>query len=572
MPNEQSPELADPQTWASLQGNQEWPLVRLGEYVTKLGSGSTPKGGEAVYLKAGVPLIRSMNVHFDGLRTEGLVFIDQSQANKLQNVVVEEGDVLLNITGASIGRTTTAPRSMSGARVNQHVCIIRPTAEFLPKFLSYFFASPQEQQRIRETQVGATRQALTKRMIEGWQIPMPPLNIQRLLVAEIEKQMTRLEAGKTILRRASLNIKRYKAAVLRAATGGFLVPNEVKLAESEGRSVETGEDLLSQLLISRRQAWEGRGKYKEPSVPVISVKSEELPIGWAWASVEQVGYVQPGRKRTPKTVSRDHPTPYIRAANITNTGLDLTNVLQMEFSPREREQYALKEGDIVLAEASGSASQVGKPALWKNELPLCCFQNTVIRFRTFALEPRFPFLVFRHYYLNGVFGQIAGGIGINHLGADKFSASLFPLPPIAEQRRIAAEVDRRLSVVEELETIVSANLQRANSLQKALLAHAFNQVVISATANVKPLKQPIRTAGLDGSVPLIMSSAKRATKESLAQVVQDNGGTISPQGLCLACRLDDDVATFFELLRECRAEGLLVVPAGKNAMITVPKP
>jgi type I restriction enzyme S subunit len=111
--------------------------------------------------------------------------------------------------------------------------------------------------------------------------------------------------------------------------------------------------------------------------------------------------------------------------------------------------------------------------VWRDELPLCCFQNTVIRLRPFGIGARYPLTVFRHYYTNGIFAQVAGGVGINHLGAEKFSGIPFPLPPLAEQTRIVAEVERRLSVVEELESVVSANLQRAVRLRQSVLQKAF---------------------------------------------------------------------------------------------------
>ncbi len=100
-----------------------WPVVKLKDVTVKVGSGATPRGGKISYKPIGIPLIRSMNIHFSGFKVEGLAFIDEQQARQLDNVKVIEGDVLLNITGASIGRVTTAPRTMEGARVNQHVCI-----------------------------------------------------------------------------------------------------------------------------------------------------------------------------------------------------------------------------------------------------------------------------------------------------------------------------------------------------------------------------------------------------------------------------------------------------------------
>jgi type I restriction enzyme S subunit len=307
-------------------------------------------------------------------------------------------------------------------------------------------------------------------------------------VAEIEKQFTRLEAGVAALRRVQANLKRYRAAVLKAACEGRLVPTEAGLrrtadyADSTDMKVrksavktsafESGETLLARILTERRQNWQGRGKYKEPTAP-DTAKHPPLPEGWVWANVEQLGDVQLGRQRSPKNVSKNYPTKYIRAANITERGIDVSDVLDMEFSPAESDRFTLRDGDIVLSEASGSPSHVGKPAVWRGELPLCCFQNTVLRLRPVGLGSKYTLLVFQHFYVNSVFAKVAGGVGINHLGAEKFSVIPFPLPPLAEQTRIVAEVERRLSVVVELEAVVSANLQRATRLRQSILQRAF---------------------------------------------------------------------------------------------------
>ncbi len=106
---------------------------------------------------------------------------------------------------------------------------------------------------------------------------------------------------------------------------------------------------------------------------------------------------------SPKNKSAEFPTKYLRAANITESGLDLSDVLEMNFKPVERERYQLRPGDILVSEASGSASQVGKPAIWNGELPLCCFQNTVIRLRSNTVDSRYLLWLFMHFYRNGVF-------------------------------------------------------------------------------------------------------------------------------------------------------------------------
>jgi type I restriction enzyme S subunit len=167
----------------------KWETHSLKSLATKIGSGATPAGGRESYFAEGVPLIRSMNVHFRGFERTGLVFLSDEQADELANVAVQPNDVLLNITGASIGRVTIAPEDMAGARVNQHVTIIRPTSRLSSRFLSIFLASPSIQRMIDEIQVGATRQALTKGMIEQFTIPLPPLAEQKRIVAKVDELM-----------------------------------------------------------------------------------------------------------------------------------------------------------------------------------------------------------------------------------------------------------------------------------------------------------------------------------------------------------------------------------------------
>lgn len=262
--------------------SEPWAIKRLGDITTKIGSGSTPRGGEAVYRAEGVPFIRSMNVHFAGFKRDGLVYLDVSQAEKLANVTVQAHDVLLNITGASIGRVTTAPTELTGGRVNQHVCIIRPTPDLDPRFLAYYLSSPREQERVLNVQVGATRQALTKAMVENWRVPVPPRGLQQEIVADLDEQLSRLDVGIAALRRARANLKRYRAAVLMAGCEGQLVSTEAELARQQGRDYESGSQLLRRIGQDRRESWRGRGSYVEPSA--LTSPTTELPEGWALVS------------------------------------------------------------------------------------------------------------------------------------------------------------------------------------------------------------------------------------------------------------------------------------------------
>jgi type I restriction enzyme S subunit len=154
----------------------EWHTLRLGNVCRKIGSGATPRGGSNVYLERGdVALIRSQNVYNDGLHRDGLVYLTKQHAAELANVQLEENDVLLNITGDSVARSCQVAPDVLPARVNQHVAIIRPDPSVLsPRYLRYYLVSPLMQaEMLGLAAVGATRNALTKGMIESFEVPAP---------------------------------------------------------------------------------------------------------------------------------------------------------------------------------------------------------------------------------------------------------------------------------------------------------------------------------------------------------------------------------------------------------------
>lgn len=197
-----------------------------------------------------------------------------------------------------------------------------------------------------------------------------------------------------------------------------------------------------------------------------------FPDTWAMVRVDQAGAVRLGRQRSPDKHTGRHATRYVRAANITPAGLDLSDLLEMDFTPRERQIFALADGDILLTEASGSAAHVGRAALWRGEIDDCCYQNTVIRFRPHLVLPEYALMVFRHYAASGIFARAARGVGIQHLGASRFAALHFPLPPQDEQRRITDIADRRLQEIREAEVLLRSALGRLREQMRETLAAA----------------------------------------------------------------------------------------------------
>ena len=170
-----------------------WEKHRLSKLTLKIGSGATPRGGRESYVNEGIALIRSMNVYDGNFIFKDLAYLTNVQAEKLNNVIVESDDVLLNITGASVSRCCIVPQIILPARVNQHVSIIRCKKHLLsPIFLNQLLITSEFKsllQKIGESS-GATRQAITKNQIEELTIPLPPLSLQNEFadfVAQVDK-------------------------------------------------------------------------------------------------------------------------------------------------------------------------------------------------------------------------------------------------------------------------------------------------------------------------------------------------------------------------------------------------
>lgn len=172
-----------------VQNPKKWNIEKLKTLTSKIGSGATPKGGRESYISEGISLVRSMNVYKGYFEYEGLAHITEDQARELDNVTLQENDVLINITGASVARCCILPKDVLPARVNQHVSILRATEKLNPVYLSNLLITDTEQRVLLGIggAGGATREAITKTELETLDIPVPPLSLQNNFAAFVQQ-------------------------------------------------------------------------------------------------------------------------------------------------------------------------------------------------------------------------------------------------------------------------------------------------------------------------------------------------------------------------------------------------
>ncbi len=200
-----------------------WEVRRLGYLATKFGSGITPRGGATVYQESGVPFLRSQNIHFDGLRMKDVARIPPSLHEELSSSHVEPGDVLLNITGASIGRVCSVPDDFIEGNVNQHVCIIRPKrSHLLPGLLAAFLSIPMMQREIQFEQSGASREGLTLQSIRNFRVLIPPFHEQTAIVEHLDKATAGIDAAIARARRRIELVQEYRTRLIADVVTGKL--------------------------------------------------------------------------------------------------------------------------------------------------------------------------------------------------------------------------------------------------------------------------------------------------------------------------------------------------------------
>ena len=185
----------------------EWEKCKLGELTTKVGSGSTPKGGNAVYTSVGHCFVRSQNVGMGYLILDDIAHIDDDIHKKHKATELSEDDVLLNITGASIGRTAIATKEIEGGNVNQHVCIIRANSKVSPKFLCNYIQTKKIQNYIRSLQTGGSREGLNFDQIRSFPISLPSIAEQNKIAQLLDKLNERIATQNKIIDKLQSLIK-----------------------------------------------------------------------------------------------------------------------------------------------------------------------------------------------------------------------------------------------------------------------------------------------------------------------------------------------------------------------------
>lgn len=453
-------DAARPKTSSSEGGRElptRWQRMHLGKIGRWFGGGTPSKANAHFWTDGNIPWVSPKDMKTDRI-ADAQDHITAEAVTKSATSLVEKGSVLVVVRSGILKHTLPVAITERDVALNQDLKAVTPEAGVRSDYLALALKAFERDILHTCCKSGTTVQNLDMPVFLRFTIPLAPENEQRRIVADIEKQFTRLDAGVAALWRVQANLKRYRAAVLKAACEGKLVPTEAELQRSEGRchkTFESGEALLRRILAERRNNWTGRGQYKEPVAPDTS-NLAPLPEGWTWATIDHVAECLDG-KRVPvnkaERAKRHGDVPYYGANG------------QVGFI----DDFIFNEPLVLVVEDETFTGRTqafcyaihGKS--WVNN------HAHVLR-ATSAVSTAYLNYSLSYYAFTPL---TTGSTGRRKLTQKALMCAPYMLPPPAEQARIVAEVERRLSVVEELESVMLANLQRAARLRQSILKKAF---------------------------------------------------------------------------------------------------
>jgi len=396
-----------------------WAWTTVGEICSKIGSGSTPKGSN--YSKTGIPFFRSQNVYNTSIVLSDIKYISDEVHQSMIGTEVVANDLLLNITGGSLGRCAIVPDNFSKGNVSQHVCILRSIL-IRPKYLHTFILSSFFAKSMKIT--GSGREGLPKYNLEKMFLPLPPLNEQDKIIGEVDKFfefVDTLESGEDNLIK---QIAKTRSKILDLAIHGKLVPQDP--------TDEPASELLKRI-NPKAEITCDNGHY------------QKLPEGWCETQLGDIFNHNTG-KALNSSNTEGTLKDYLTTSNVYWNSFDFSVIKKMLFKESELDKCQITKGDLLVCEGG----DIGRAAIWDYDYDIC-IQNHLHRLRPKVNGICVSFYYYVLYYLK-INNMIGGkGIGLLGLSSNALHKLHVPFPPLNEQHRIVAKIEEIFAQLDAIE-------------------------------------------------------------------------------------------------------------------------
>jgi len=474
--------------------SSEWSQVKLGDVLQVIRGASPRPKGDPRYFGGDIPWIKISDITKEKGKYISTTKDHVTEKGAQKSRYLKAGTLILSNSG-----TVCVPKilAVDGCIHDGFVAFPELSDEFDILYLYYFFDKIRPQ-IINENRQGITQVNLNTTIVKNIDLPVAPENEQKRIVAEIEKQFSRLDEAVDNLKRVKANLKRYKASVLKAAVKGRLT-EEWRAAHPD---VEPAEKLLERILAERRKKWEeaelakmkkaGKvpkdDKWKKKYKPPALLDTEHLPVvpvSWVWTTLDQVGQetrpilygiIKPG-PHIPDGV------PYVRVMEMKDGHIDVS--ILKRTSPERAAKFTratLMEGDILISKDG----TIGRVAIVPPELEGGNITQHVMR------APSHVYV--NNYYIAWAIRSpicqrwLSGetkGVALRGVNVEDFRRLPIPAPPVKEQNKIVDEIEHRMSIIGIIDEEIEKNILRAERLRQSILKKAFSGKLVPQNSSDK---------------------------------------------------------------------------------------
>lgn len=426
---------------------------------------------ESTYAENLIACIRTANIQED-LDISNLLYVDRSFMKNNKNKLLRKDDVLMSSANSRelVGKVSYINDIVDEMTFGGFVLNIRAkgiNSKFLFYFLRYEFLCGKFRGESTQTTNIAN---INSETLGNYAFPLPPLAEQQRIVEVIESLFEKLDTAKELVQNALDSFENRKAAILHKAFTGELTKmwREDQVINNENFAKLILET-IKEFKEKEQKKFDKTDLITDDEIPFV------LPVEWMWCRLGDIQEVSSGIQKTPKRKPDKNPIPYLAVANVRRGYVDLDQVKEFEVSNEEVEKFLLKYNDILIIEGNGSANEIGRCAIWKEEIKPCVHQNHIIKSRNY-LDLILPEYIL--YYLNSSMGmelmrsKAKTTAGLFNLSTGKVKEIVIPIPSLPEQKEIVRILDNLLEK-EQKSKELSEVVEKIDLMKKAILARAF---------------------------------------------------------------------------------------------------
>ena len=471
-----------------------WAWCELKELLVKASTG--PFGSmlhKSDYVDNQVPLVNPMNIVNGRIVPSTRMTVNLSTKERLKPYELSTGNIVIGRRG-EMGRCAVVTAVEDGWLCGTGSFFLQLKELISQEYFVLFFSSEHSKKYLDGASVGSTMSNLNHTILNQLPVPLPPLPEQRRIVAKLEELFSRLDAGVASVRRTQVLLKRYRQSVLHAAVTGELTR---AWREAHPTQPETGAALLTRIRAERRAQWEAvqvakrggqlplndawKSKYEEPAAPDTS-ELPELPAGWAWAALPELGELNRGKsKHRPRDDKRLYGDayPFIQTGDVRHANGIIRSHTQSysEFGLAQSRLWPAGTLCITIAANIADTALLGFDA---------CFPDSVVGFLTEEAHCNIKFIELFLRTAKENIERYAPATAQKNINLEILSKVGIPLPSLEEQAQIVAEAEQRLTVLDVLSQTLTDELKRAERLRQSLLHRAFTGRLVPQDANDEP--------------------------------------------------------------------------------------